>query len=77
MRQSPSLTGPDTDVLALLTVYEVVRFAEDKKTCRKILFGRYFRNAYDSSVNTEEDSDKPCGHCDNVSVARPSSPSHR
>ncbi|KAL7344284.1 P-loop containing nucleoside triphosphate hydrolase protein [Rhodotorula toruloides] len=46
-------------------LYEVVRFAEDKKTCRKILFGRYFRNSYDSSVNTGEDSDKPCGHCDN------------
>lgn len=50
------------------TVYEVVRFAEDKRTCRKILFARYFANAYDSSQSYDADeADTPCGHCDNVS----------
>lgn len=50
------------------TVYEVVRFAEDKRTCRKILFAGYFANAYDSSQSYDADeADTPCGHCDNVS----------
>lgn len=47
-------------------LYEVVRFAEDKRTCRKILFARYFANAYDSSQSYDADeANTPCGHCDN------------
>ncbi|GAA5873316.1 hypothetical protein JCM3774_005939 [Rhodotorula dairenensis] len=47
-------------------LYEVVRFAEDKRTCRKVLFARYFANAYDSSQAYDaNDADMPCGTCDN------------
>ncbi|GAA5826159.1 hypothetical protein JCM11251_007187 [Rhodosporidiobolus azoricus] len=47
-------------------LYAVVRFAEDKKTCRKILFSRYFTTAYDSGKAFDaENGEAPCGHCDN------------
>ncbi|GAA5850770.1 hypothetical protein JCM8547_009085 [Rhodosporidiobolus lusitaniae] len=47
-------------------LYEVVRFAEDKKTCRKLLFHRYFSAAYDRAKAFDaQDGDTPCGHCDN------------
>ncbi|GAA5918772.1 hypothetical protein JCM6882_006807 [Rhodosporidiobolus microsporus] len=47
-------------------LYSVVRFAEDKRTCRKILFSRYFTTAYDSGKAFDaEGGEQPCGHCDN------------
>ncbi|GAA5974110.1 hypothetical protein JCM11641_003441 [Rhodosporidiobolus odoratus] len=47
-------------------LYDVVRFAEDKKTCRKVLFSRYFTSAYDSGKAFDaEGGEAPCGTCDN------------
>ncbi|GAA6054988.1 hypothetical protein JCM3770_000480 [Rhodotorula araucariae] len=49
-------------------LYEVIRFAEDKKTCRKILFARYFQSTYDTGTAfdaADDDGDDPCGQCDN------------
>ncbi|GAA5929160.1 hypothetical protein JCM10213_005000 [Rhodosporidiobolus nylandii] len=47
-------------------LYDVVRFAEDKTTCRKVLFSRYFTSAYESGKAFDaENGDSPCGHCDN------------
>lgn len=65
---SSSQTGPQL-TRCLETVYEVIRFAEDKKTCRKVLFARYFESTYDAGTTfdaSDEDGDAPCGHCDNV-----------
>ncbi|GAA5996911.1 RecQ family ATP-dependent DNA helicase [Rhodotorula paludigena] len=48
-------------------LYEVIRFAEDKSTCRKVLFARYFATTYDAGTAFEEgdDAESPCGQCDN------------
>ncbi|GAA5898656.1 hypothetical protein JCM8208_004725 [Rhodotorula glutinis] len=49
-------------------LYEVIQFAEDKKTCRKVLFARYFETTYDAGTAfdaDDEDGDAPCGQCDN------------
>ncbi|GAA5855364.1 hypothetical protein JCM9279_001698 [Rhodotorula babjevae] len=49
-------------------LYEVIEFAEDKKTCRKVLFARYFESTYDAGTAfdaADEDGDAPCGQCDN------------
>jgi hypothetical protein len=52
---------------ALSPIYEVVSFAENKTTCRKILFSSYFSSAYNRAEAFDaEDGDAPCGHCDNV-----------
>ncbi|KAM0789368.1 hypothetical protein ACM66B_000198 [Microbotryomycetes sp. NB124-2] len=48
------------------SVMEMVRFALDLKTCRKLLFARAFEEAYKSKTAFEKDgSAQPCGHCDN------------
>ncbi|KAI7889668.1 P-loop containing nucleoside triphosphate hydrolase protein [Mucor mucedo] len=48
-------------------VYEMIKYAEDYKTCRKILFENYF--ALDSNQNeglvNEITPDEVCGNCDN------------
>ncbi|KPV77044.1 uncharacterized protein RHOBADRAFT_34512, partial [Rhodotorula graminis WP1] len=49
-------------------LYEVIEYAEDKKTCRKVLFARYFASTYDAGTAfdaDDEDGDAPCGQCDN------------
>ncbi|GAA6000901.1 hypothetical protein JCM10207_004711 [Rhodosporidiobolus poonsookiae] len=46
-------------------LYQVVRFAEDKLTCRKILFSRYFSGSYDSGKAFDVHGEAPCGDCDN------------
>jgi len=58
-------------------LYEVIQFAEDKKTCRKVLFARYFESTYDAGTAfdaDDEDGDAPCGQCDNVRPPLPLSP---
>jgi ATP-dependent DNA helicase Q1 len=60
-----SLTFPANSTFS--PVYEVVSFAENKTTCRKILFSSYFSSAYNRAEAFDaEDGDAPCGHCDNV-----------
>ncbi|GAA5863357.1 hypothetical protein JCM1840_007500 [Sporobolomyces johnsonii] len=46
-------------------LYDVVAFAEDYRTCRKILFARYFSSTYDSGAAFDANGDDPCGVCDN------------
>ncbi|GAN10251.1 ATP-dependent DNA helicase Q1, partial [Mucor ambiguus] len=66
MRLSSLLVG---EVSGLHGLYEMVKYAQDYKTCRKVLFEKYF--ALDSSVSSEDGlvnkitPDQPCGICDN------------
>ncbi|GAA5957859.1 hypothetical protein JCM21900_001289 [Sporobolomyces salmonicolor] len=46
-------------------LYDVVAFAEDYRTCRKVLFARYFASTYDNDTAFDENGDDPCGVCDN------------
>ncbi|GAA5873510.1 hypothetical protein JCM16303_001150 [Sporobolomyces ruberrimus] len=47
-------------------LYEMLKFALDHKTCRKVLFARYFASTYDDSkAFDEEEGEEPCGSCDN------------
>lgn len=52
-------------------VYEMIKYAENYTTCRKILFENYF--SLDSSNNegvvNEITPDEPCGNCDNCNRA--------
>lgn len=58
-----------SSVLTAYLVYEMVKYAQNYKTCRKVLFEKYF--TLDSSVNSEDTlvnkitPDQPCGICDN------------
>ena len=46
----------------------MLKFAQDFRTCRKVLFARYFASTHDNSQAFDEDeSEEPCGSCDNVS----------
>jgi hypothetical protein len=53
----------------------MVSFAEDLRTCRKILFARSFATTHSSNTafDAGKNVDEPCGHCDNVraSLLRP------
>ncbi|GAA6030023.1 hypothetical protein JCM8097_009219 [Rhodosporidiobolus ruineniae] len=49
-------------------LYDVVRFATDLRTCRKVLFNQHFSSAYSSSsafTSSASSGSSPCGHCDN------------
>ncbi|GAA5894862.1 RecQ family ATP-dependent DNA helicase [Sporobolomyces salmoneus] len=47
-------------------LYEMLQFAQDYKTCRKVLFARYFASTYDDSKAFDDDEgEEPCESCDN------------
>ncbi|KAH8089929.1 ATP-dependent DNA helicase [Cristinia sonorae] len=50
-------------------VYSMLRFAQDVKECRKILFAKYFSMSSNISIaswtTNDEEALTPCGHCDN------------
>ncbi|GAA6062989.1 hypothetical protein JCM10212_004971 [Sporobolomyces blumeae] len=49
-------------------LYEMLKFAQDFTTCRKILFARYFASTYDDSgAFALDEGEDPCGTCDNCS----------
>lgn len=51
----------------------MLKFCEDLRSCRKLLFRDYFASSEASSAAFEStDSSEPCGHCDNVRRAVPS-----
>ncbi|GAA5924221.1 RecQ family ATP-dependent DNA helicase [Sporobolomyces koalae] len=47
-------------------LYEMLQFAQDLKSCRKVLFARYFASTYDDSRAFDDaEGEEPCGSCDN------------
>ncbi|GAA5960439.1 hypothetical protein JCM3765_007514 [Sporobolomyces pararoseus] len=47
-------------------LYEMLQFAQDFRTCRKVLFNRYFASTYDDSkAFDDEEGEQPCESCDN------------
>lgn len=59
-------------------MYEMLSFALDYRTCRKVLFARYFASTYDDSRAFDDDEgEEPCGSCDNVRITPPLSTPER
>ncbi|CED83625.1 atp-dependent dna helicase [Phaffia rhodozyma] len=46
-------------------LYDMVAFAQDLETCRKILFGRYFSTSASLPSSAWSEREEACGHCDN------------
>lgn len=48
-------------------MYQILDYAEDLSTCRKLLFSSYFASTHanKSAFEPGTTADDPCGHCDN------------
>lgn len=66
LAQRATLFLADSDRF-FVPVYEMIKFAEDLRGCRKQSFARAFASTHGNSTAFDAtDSDDPCGHCDNV-----------